>query len=189
MLRFILLSLAFIVTTTVFAQKEVAFLDKNQLEWLDREVADLNAAVTLLETGRADDNSSTINEASRKIKRSFMTLTSTGLRMYERLAVFVDPAKLAEKHAPPVGDNSVSNYELELKRNRRIRNLEELSLTAEEVDSFLENISEIKDLSDVLAVHNYDFNSKALKDFEIKSVRTALDAAKANNNLVTVNVK
>ena len=181
------MSLAFVITTSAFAQKEVAFLDKNQLEWLDREVSKLNKAVALLETGRTNADKTAVNQASLQIKRSFNTLTSTGLRMYERMSMYVDPATLARKQADPVGDNSLSDYEMELKRNRRIENLEEMSLSASDVDGFLDNISAIKDLADELAVHNFDFNSKALKDFEIKSVKNALKAAQANNTLLTVN--
>jgi len=188
MLRLILISLSFVFATASIAQnKEIVFLDKNQLEWLNNEVADLNAAVSLLEEGRSNSDRSTINQASIKIKRSFMRFNSTGLRMYEKMAASLDPAKLAEKDAPIQGDNSISNYQLQIERFRKVKNLEEMRLSTADVDSFLENISEIKDLSDILAVHNYDFNSSELKQIEMKSVKNALKAATANNILLINN--
>ena len=174
-------------TASIAQNKEIVFLDKNQLEWLNNEVADLNAAVSLLEEGRTNADKSTINQASIKIKRSLMKFNSTGLRMYEKMASYLDPAKLAEKDAPLTGDNSMSNYQRQIETYRGVKNLEEMRLSTADVDDFLENISEIKDLSDILAVHNYDFNSPELNQIEMKSVRNALNAATANNNLLTNN--
>ncbi len=155
MIRFSLFLAFFAVVFSLSAQNaESVFVDKNFLEWYDKEIKTLDESIAAINKGES------YVSARTQLKKSLRIINTNCLSLFEKMSRDLDEEKLAPLRETPVTE-SVHTNALD-RKNARLRQhnsdrFDELRMTQADVEAFLDNLSKFKNLDDELQHNKYNF--------------------------------
>lgn len=181
MIRFSLFLAFFALVFSLSAQNaESVFIDKNFLVWYDKEIKTLDESIAAINNGES------YVPARNQLKKSLRIINTNCLTLFEKMSMDLDKEKLAPLRETPVTE-SVHTNALD-RKNARIKErnsdrFDELKMTQADVDAFLDNLSEFKNLDDELKHNKYNFRETTNKSW-VNQLEQLSSLAHKNNQLL-----
>lgn len=162
MIRFSLILALLTLSASIFAQKaHSVFIDNRVLNHYEEQISKLENLQKTLSSSEEKTDYSTIVE----LRKTTEKVAERGLSIYHQMASFLDKETLERLDAHYLADG-VQTSEL-VYRNEQMRTqnpqMREILMTFSDLDLFLDNVSDIKNVSD-----NLQFNDD-LKGLKAKS--------------------
>lgn len=178
MIRFSLFLAFFSLVFTISAQEvESVFLNKNSMEWYDKEIKTLDKSIAEINSGES------YAAARNQLKKSLRIINTNCLAIYHQMENAIDPARLASLKERKILEPGYTNV-LDLRnikmKEQNSKEFFELRMTQTDVNAFLDNLSKFKNIDDELKHAEYNFKQET--DKSMTNQLTKLSSLAHKNN-------
>jgi len=183
MLKYILVTLTFLFTGSLFAQDSTpVFVTSNYVDWFHKEVKKLNSSVNTLESSKSYDSYTVYG----KIKGSLRRFDANINEIYKQMAVHMDEERNDILRKDYV-DGKGMKYDVEMERMRNSDLYREFQMTPSQMLDFKNQITEVSQIRErLLADDNTD---KAATVAYLKKACLLVDSTESllDNNSISNN--